>query len=683
TPDSPWSPSINLPSDLKEHQSVTVTCSASTPCPQSPPELTWNLQQDSLRQTEKNTDRTFTTKIQENITLSDTHDGYNISCSARYPVIGGNKTAETKVTLNVSYAPRNTSASISPSGLVSVGSRVELSCSSRAKPPPSFAWFWNGKHGGMNVSVGPVYSFNVTEGGEYHCVATNDLGNETSSRVCVGINDSPWSPSINLPSDLKEHQSVTVTCSAFTPCPQSPPELTWNLQQDSLRQAEKNTDGTFTTKIQETITLSDTHDGYNISCSAKYPVIGGNKTAETEVTLSVSYAPRNTSASISPSGLVSAGSWVELSCSSRAKPPPSFTWFWNSKHAAVNVSVGQVHSFNVTEGGEYYCLATNNLGNDSSSRICISTKGKDSPWSPSINLPSDLKEHQFVTVTCSAFAPCPHSPPKLTWNLQQDSLRQTEKNTDGTFTTKIQKNITLSDTHDGYNIRCSATYPVIGGIKTAETKVTLSVSYAPRNTSASISPSGLVSAGTWVELSCSSRAKPPIRSFTWFRISAHGAMNVSVGPVYSFNATEGGDYYCEATNDLGNQKSSVRFLRIKGILNGHLFWLIIALALGLLLLIFLVIYVRCFKSKQPTHQQTQTPAGEEAAVQTLSTAAAEELQYGEVTFFKGKPEASSTSVEYGKQEETLYAHVKVSKSRKCSTHTTDSPDDIYAQVKKK
>ncbi|XP_014830196.1 PREDICTED: sialic acid-binding Ig-like lectin 12 [Poecilia mexicana] len=154
----------------------------------------------------------------------------------------------------------------------------------------------------------------------------------------ITVKDSPWSPSINVPSDLKEHQSVTVTCSAFTPCPHSPPQLTWNLQQDSLRQTEKNTDGTFTTKIQENITLSDTHDGYNISCSARYPVIGGNKTAETEVTLSVSYAPRNTSASISPSGLVSAGSWVELSCSSRAKPPPRFTWFRISKNGIINVS---------------------------------------------------------------------------------------------------------------------------------------------------------------------------------------------------------------------------------------------------------------------------------------------------------------------------------------------------------
>ncbi|KAM4718257.1 vascular cell adhesion protein 1-like [Anableps anableps] len=582
--DSPWSPSIIVPSNLKEHQSVTITCSALTPCPHSPPELTWNLQQDSHRQTENNTDGTFTTKIQETITLSDTHDGYNIRCSARYPVNGGSKTAETEVTLSVSYAPKDTSASISPSGLVSAGSWVELSCSTRANPPPSFTWFRSSTDGSINVSVGQVYCFNVTEGGDYYCVASNDLGSQRSSVIFIGNEDSPWSPSIIVPSNLKEHQSVTITCSALTPCPHSPPELTWNLQQDSHSQTENNTDGTLTTKIQETITLSDTHDGYNIICFARYPVNGGNKTAEREVTLSVSYAPKDTSASISPSGLVSAGSWVELSCSSRARPPPSFTWFRSSTDGAINVSVGQVYCFNVTEGGEFYCVASNDLGSQRSSVLLLSIEGlrgstrcqqsdgdsgimnykdtrkmftnmkedyqslmaalseniltvdmllslfllSDSPWSPSIIIPSNLKEHQSVNITCSALTPCPHSPPELTWNLQQDSHRQTENNTDGTFTTKIQETITLSDTHDGYNIRCSARYPVNGGSKTAETEVTLSVSYAPKDTSVSISPSGLVSAGSWVELSCSSRAKPP-PSFTWFRNSKDGSINVSVG----------------------------------------------------------------------------------------------------------------------------------------------------------
>ncbi|CAI5673590.1 unnamed protein product [Oreochromis niloticus] len=180
----------------------------------------------------------------------------------------------------------------------------------------------------------------------------------------ITVRDSPWRPNITIPGDLKEKESVTITCSALTPCPHSPPQLTWNLQQDSHNKIEQNTDGSFTTKIQQTITLSDTDDGKKISCSARYPVNqGNNKTAETEETLSVSYAPKDTSASISPSGLVSAGSWVKLTCSSRAKPPvSSFTWFKKSRDGAVKVSEGEIYSFNVTDGGVYYCVATNDLG---------------------------------------------------------------------------------------------------------------------------------------------------------------------------------------------------------------------------------------------------------------------------------------------------------------------------------
>ncbi|KAA8580922.1 hypothetical protein FQN60_013880 [Etheostoma spectabile] len=80
--------------------------------------------------------------------------------------------------------------------------------------------------------------------------------------------------------------------------------------------------------------------------------------------------------------------------------------------------------------------------------------------------------------------------------IVKDPPNNITENTDQTFTTKIQKTITLSDTHDGLTISCSATYPVNEGrgVKTAEERKTLSVSYAPKNTSVSISPSGLVSA---------------------------------------------------------------------------------------------------------------------------------------------------------------------------------------------
>ncbi|XP_054893384.1 sialic acid-binding Ig-like lectin 12 [Poeciliopsis prolifica] len=302
---------------------------------------------------------------------------------------------------------------------------------------------------------------------------------------------------------------------------------------------------------------------------------------------------------------------------------------------------------------------------------------KDSPWSPSINVTSDLKEHQSITVTCSAFTPCPNSPPELTWNLQQDSLRHTEKNTDGTFTTKIQEIITLSDTHDGYNIRCSARYPVIGGIKTAETEVTLSVSYAPKDTSASISPSGLVSAGSWVELSCSSRAKPP-PTFTWFRISEHGDINVSVGQIYGFNVSEGEEYYCVATNDLGNQTSSKISVNMINEQLGPtatvLRWLpVVAGCICFLCLVAFVAWL--FKFRRSTPQQTQQ-RNEDPTFPIRVEKTEEELHYAELNFLPASCflPASSASDQDGEQQEMVYAEVKVS---------ADSPEGLYAEVNKK
>ncbi|XP_029955989.1 sialoadhesin-like [Salarias fasciatus] len=166
----------------------------------------------------------------------------------------------------------------------------------------------------------------------------------------------------------------------------------------------------------------------------------------------------------------------------------------------------------------------------------VEIKLKDSPPRPRLEVSADLKdlkEKESVTVTCSALTPCSHSPPQLTWSLQQDAHSQTEGNTNRTFSTQIQKTLTLSDTHDGFSLSCSAVYPVAGGepVKTPETELTLRVSYSPKDTTVSISPSG-----SWVTLTCSSRAKPAVSSFTWFKNSDHGPIKVSEGDFYTFNA---------------------------------------------------------------------------------------------------------------------------------------------------
>ncbi|XP_055086202.1 B-cell receptor CD22-like [Periophthalmus magnuspinnatus] len=586
--DSPWSPTIEVSGKQTETEVVTITCSAVTPCPHAPPQLTWDLHQGTAHITETN--GTFTTKITQNITLTDAHDGLMIKCNAAYPVSGGTtETTEYTITLNVTYGPKDTSVEVSPSGSLSAGQSVTLSCSSRAKPPVHhFTWFRHSSQGPANVSQGHTYSFNICEGGDYYCVASNTHGNGTSPDITLQITAAPGVPSIEVSGKQTETEVVTITCSAVTPCPHAPPQLTWDLHQGTAHITE--TSGTFTTKITQNITLTDAHDGLMIKCNAAYPVSGGTtETTEYTITLNVTYGPKNTSVKVSPSGSLSAGQSVTLSCSSRAKPPVHhFTWFRHSSQGPANVSQGHTYSFNLTEEGQYYCVASNTLGNESSPAVTLSITDRDSPWSPTIEVSGKQTETEVVTITCSAVTPCPHAPPQLTWDLHQGTAHITETN--GTFTTKITQNITLTDAHDGLMIKCNAAYPVSGGFKMADSNVTLSVSYGPKNTSVEVSPSGSLSAGQSVTLSCSSRAKPPVHHFTWFRHSSQGPANVNQGHTYSFNICEGGDYYCVASNTHGNGTSQDIHLRINDPA-GFPWYAILSAGIGLLLVVCLIVFL--------------------------------------------------------------------------------------------
>ncbi|XP_075937017.1 myelin-associated glycoprotein-like, partial [Anarhichas minor] len=203
-------------------------------------------------------------------------------------------------------------------------------------------------------------------------------------------------------------------------------------------------------------------------------------------------------------------------------------------------------SLNTSYTDRYYFRIENRpfLGTASCDPLKITVR--DSPPSPRIEISGDLKEKESVSISCSAFTPCPHSPPKLTWNLQQDPHIMTEENTDRTFTTKIQKIITLSDKHDGFIITCSARYPVNEGkdVKTSEETTTLSVSYSPRDTSVVISPTDPVSVGSLVNLTCSCRGNPPINTFVWFMIDDGRLTLIKVDEqIYGFkvSSSDGGD----------------------------------------------------------------------------------------------------------------------------------------------
>ncbi|XP_019963645.2 sialic acid-binding Ig-like lectin 13 [Paralichthys olivaceus] len=295
----------------------------------------------------------------------------------------------------------------------------------------------------------------------------------------------------------------------------------------------------------------------------------------------------------------------------------------------------------------------------------------DIPPRPRIEMSGDLKEGKSLTMTCSAPTPCPHSPPKLTWGHKEQPHNNIHVNADGTLTTEIKRNITLSDKYDGCNITCSAIYPVNGGkhVETTPVKVTLNISYAPKDTMASISSS--LSADGWVNLTCTSRANPPVNHFIWFKVNPDGATNVSEGVVYRVSATDGGVYFCKATNALGCQKSPKLHLNVKE----HLRWEpVLGGIAGIVCLICLIICVWYLRSTHPTIQQTQSQTGEELVIQNSGTKTEEEIiHYSEINFSKQRAGLSSDSLwDGGQQQDTVYAQVKVSKTGNSSTQAPDN-----------
>nr|XP_029506794.1 junctional adhesion molecule A-like [Oncorhynchus nerka] len=92
--------------------------------------------------------------------------------------------------LNVSFSPKKTLASISPADPASVGSCVNLTCSSTANPPvTNFTWFQISEGNSTQVASGLSYTLNVTvgDGGQYFCEARNSHGCGKSNEVQLAI----------------------------------------------------------------------------------------------------------------------------------------------------------------------------------------------------------------------------------------------------------------------------------------------------------------------------------------------------------------------------------------------------------------------------------------------------------------------------------------------------------------
>ncbi|XP_056622968.1 B-cell receptor CD22-like [Triplophysa dalaica] len=334
---------------VKEGDSVTLTCK--TTC-----RLTEETTFIWYRNTQTLTEHTVKGFHLQSVSR---HDSGLYRCAIR----GSEHLSSPGVYLNLEYAPRNVSVSISSSGVIVEGDSVNLTCSSESNPPVHiYSWF----KGGKLVGSGNIYSITSVRSnhsGKYKCKTRNKHGLKYSEAVIMDVMYAPRNVSVSISSSgvIVEGDSVTLTCSSES----NPPVHIYSWFKGGKLVGSGN--------IYRISNIRSDHSGeYKCKTRNKH----GLKYSEA-VIMDVMYAPRNVSVSISSSGVIVEGDSVTLTCSSESNPPVHiYSWFKENQTS----SVGSGQTFSITNinsslSGWFYCVAQNKHGSQRSAAVSLTITG--------------------------------------------------------------------------------------------------------------------------------------------------------------------------------------------------------------------------------------------------------------------------------------------------------------------
>ncbi|TWW59112.1 Fibroblast growth factor receptor-like 1 [Takifugu flavidus] len=121
------------------------------------------------------------------------------------------------VSVELLYAPKSCSVSVSPSAVVAENTTVTLSCSSDANPAANYSWYKENQT--LTHQQEGVYRFTSIrseDGGIYHCRSENQYGEINSTALFLDIQYAPRHPSVSVssPGEVEEDTTVTLRCSS-------------------------------------------------------------------------------------------------------------------------------------------------------------------------------------------------------------------------------------------------------------------------------------------------------------------------------------------------------------------------------------------------------------------------------------------------------------------------------------
>ncbi|KAI9529178.1 hypothetical protein NQZ68_013485 [Dissostichus eleginoides] len=449
--------------------------------------------------------------------------------------------------------PKRPSVSVSPSAEIEEGRSVTLTCSSDANPAAKYNWYKkNRKEYLPFFKKGPQFVFSSiksSDSGQYYCTAENNLGMKTSKGIFIHVKHAPKLPSVSVsPSaEIEEGSSVTLTCSSDA---NPAANYTWYKKVPNAHLSSVNEGPRL---VFSSIQSSDSGEYY---CTAENEL--GRRTSK-NISIDVKYPPKIPSVSVSPSAEIEEGSSVTLTCSSDANPAANYTWYKEDEDSPK--ASGQIFSitdFRAEHSGSYSCGALNKLGRLNSTIRLTITPGRRKLIGP------PRKQITLCTVcrliTLASRKGLKNTRAVTDYYLDSDSMMKdgepVDLKTDSEYAGRVEdlcenrictlriRNLTESDSAE-YWFRFET------------------IQDAPKLPSVSVSPSAEIEEGSSVTLTCSSDANPAA-NYTWYMKNVLIYSSEEHQIVFSsMQASDSGEYFCSAENELGRRTSEKLFIDVK------------------------------------------------------------------------------------------------------------------------
>ncbi|MGH0160244.1 UNVERIFIED_CONTAM: hypothetical protein FKN15_048655 [Acipenser sinensis] len=352
---------IETPSIMTEGKEANLTCATKGPCAKNPK---WQDTQDGW-QFKRVQSRGIGKPRSETLTFTPTWWNHTKTLKCQ---VEGNKDecASRSVLLDIQYSPKETKVSSSHAE-VKEGENVTLVCASQGNPPVNTRWIKIGRGPIPNLTNELKFdAIDTEDSGVYYCQASNVLGKENSSVINIDVKYKPKGTHILIAKEeLNEGDSLTIEC-LFSSCNPNITSYTWYGNGKLV-----NPESGSTLEISDVTYQSDK---YKYECEVKNEV---GSSRSNPITLKVAYSPKETTAISRPADDIKEGAAVTLVCSCKGNPPVNFyTWYKVGQGIINNSETFEFNSISITDSGDYFCEAKNQLGAQNSSMINIDVKCK-------------------------------------------------------------------------------------------------------------------------------------------------------------------------------------------------------------------------------------------------------------------------------------------------------------------